>query len=173
MLFTNAHGYWRSEKVSASIALPVQQSLKNYQRLTLKRCSSNAFLNDNPHHAVLTRQAIAESVSTASSPIAYVEVSAAFSSLKHAKRITGRKYQRAVQDFERDWSAVEQLEVGESLSRLAGAIAASHLLRGCDALHIATAVTLQAMGSDLKFLTFDLQLSKRIAGSSLLKLWQP
>ena len=120
---------------------------------------SNAFVsqytNDNPHHAVLTRQAIAESVSTASSPITYPEVRAAFSSLKHTKRITGRDYQRAVEDFERDWRTVEQLEVGESLALLAGAIADQHLLKGCDAVHVATAVTLQALGSKLQFLTFD------------------
>ena len=107
---------------------------------------SNAFVsqytNDNPHHAVLTSQAIAESVSTASSPIAYPEVRAVFSSLKHAKRITAHEYQRAVEDFERDWRTVEQLEVGESLALLAGAIADQHLLKGRDAVHVATAVTL-------------------------------
>ena len=138
---------------------------------------SNAFVsqytNDNPQHAVLTTQAIAESASTASSLIAYPEVRAAFSSLRFTKRITQREYQRAVQDFERDWRTVEQLEVNEPLALLAGAITASHLLKGCDAVHVATAVTLQALSSDLKFLTFDQQLSKRIAGSSLLTLWQP
>ena len=100
------------------------------------------------------------------------EVRAAFSLLKHAKRITGREYQRTVEDFERDWPAVEQLEVGASLALLAGAIADQHLLKGCDAVHVATAVTLQALGGKLQFLTFDQQLSKRIAGSSLLILWQ-
>ena len=78
-----------------------------------------------------------------------------------------------MQDFERDWRTVEQLEVNEPLALLAGAITASHLLKGCDAVHVATAVTLQALSSDLKFLTFDQQLAKRIAGSGLLTLWQP
>ena len=138
---------------------------------------SNAFVshytNDNPQHAVLTRQAITESVAIISSPIAYPEVRAAFRSLKYAKRITEREYQYAVQNFERDWRTVEQLEVGGSLALLAGVIADQHLLKGCDAVHVATAVTLQRLGNDLKFLTFDQQLSNRIAGSSLLTLWQP
>ncbi len=138
---------------------------------------SNAFVsqytNDNPHHAVLTKQAIAESASTVSSLIAYPEVRAAFSSLRFTKRITQREYQRAGQDFERDWHTVEQFEVGGSLALLAGVIADKHLLKGCDAVHVATAVTLQRLGNDLKFLTFDQQLFKRIAGSSLLELWQP
>ena len=82
------------------------------------------------------------------------EVRAAFSSLRFTKRITQREYQRAVQDFERDWRTVEQFEVGGSLALLAGVIADKHLLKGCDAVHVATAVTLQRLGNDLKFLTF-------------------
>jgi uncharacterized protein len=138
---------------------------------------SNAFVsqytNDNPQHAILTRQAIAQANTTASSPITYPEVRAAFRALRQQKRITQRQYLQAVADFERDWPTVQTLEVNDALALLAGAIADQHLLRGCDAVHVATAVTFHAMSQDIAFLTFDQQLEKRVIASGLLTLWTP
>jgi uncharacterized protein len=138
---------------------------------------SNAFVsqytNDNPQHAILTQQAIAQANTTASSPITYPEVRAAFRALRQQKRITQRQYLQAVADFERDWPTVQTLEVNDTLALLAGAIADQHLLRGCDAVHVATAVTFHAMSQDIAFLTFDQQLEKRVIASGLLTLWTP
>jgi uncharacterized protein len=138
---------------------------------------SNAFVsqytNDNPQHAVLTKQAIAQASATTSSPITYPEVRAAFRALRQQKRITQAQYVRAVTDFERDWPTVQTLEVNDALALLAGAIADQHLIRGCDAVHVATAVTFQAMSKDCQFLTFDQQLEKRVVASKLLVLWTP
>lgn len=138
---------------------------------------SNAFVsqytNDNPQHAILTQQAIAQASTTASSPITYPEVRAAFRALRQQKRITQRQYLQAVADFERDWPTVQTLEVNDALALLAGAIADQHLLRGCDAVHVATAVTFHAMSQDIAFLTFDQQLEKRVMASGLLTLWTP
>jgi uncharacterized protein len=138
---------------------------------------SNAFVsqytNDNPQHAVLTKQAIAQASTTASSPITYPEVRAAFRALRQQKRITQAQYLRAVTDFERDWPTVKTFEVNHALALLAGAIADQHLIRGCDAVHVATAVTFQAMTNDCQFLTFDQQLEKRVVASKLLVLWTP
>jgi uncharacterized protein len=138
---------------------------------------SNAFVsqytNDNPQHAVLTQQAIAQANTTASSPITYPEVRAAFRALRQQKRITQRQYLQAIADFERDWPTVQTLEVNDALALLAGAIADQHLLRGCDAVHVATAVTFHAMSQDIAFLTFDQQLEKRVIASGLLTLWTP
>jgi uncharacterized protein len=138
---------------------------------------SNAFVsqytNDNPEHAILTKQAIAQASTTASSPITYPEVRAAFRALRQQKRITQRQYHQAVTDFERDWPTVQTLEVNDALALLAGAIADQHLVRGCDAVHVATALTFHAISNDLEFLTFDQQLEKRVLASGLLVLWTP
>jgi uncharacterized protein len=138
---------------------------------------SNAFVsqytNDNPEHAILTKQAIAQASTTASSPITYPEVRAAFRALRQQKRITQRQYLQAVTDFERDWPTVQTLEVNDALALLAGAIADQHLIRGCDAVHVATALTFHAISNDLEFLTFDQQLKKRVIASGLLLLWTP
>ncbi len=136
---------------------------------------SNAFVslyaNDNPDQAVMTKQAIGQAKTTASSLITYAEVRAAFRSLRHHKRITQREFVQAIKDFERDWQMVERLVVNESLALLAGAIADIHVLKGCDAVHVATAVTLHSLSGDLQFLTFDTQLEKRVLASGLVPLW--
>jgi uncharacterized protein len=131
------------------------------------------YANDNPNDAVLTKQAIKEADEIASSPITYSEVRAAFRSLRHNKRITKREYDSAVKDFGRDWSSIQTLDVNDSLALLAGALADTHLLKGCDAIHVATAMTLQLLSNDVQFLTFDLQLEKRIATSNVVPLWKP
>jgi uncharacterized protein len=138
---------------------------------------SNAFVslyaNDNPNHALLTQQAIAQASSTTSSPITYAEVRAAFRALKHNKRISHKEYVRAVLDFERDWSSVQTLEVNAPLALLAGALADKHLLKGCDAIHVATAMTFESLLGEVQVLTFDAQLEKRIAASGVVPLWKP
>jgi uncharacterized protein len=136
---------------------------------------SNAFVslyaNDNPDHALITKQAIGQAKTTASSLITYAEVRAAFRALRHNKRIRQREFVQAIKDFEHDWQMVERFEVNESLALLAGAIADVHFLKGCDAVHVATAVTLHSLSGDVQFLTFDIQLEKQILASGLVPLW--
>lgn len=129
------------------------------------------YANDNPNDALLTSQAIEAASEIVTSPITYSEVRAAFKSLHHNKRITKREYLRAVQDFARDWSTIQTLDVTDALVLLAGALADVNLLKGCDAIHVATAMTFQLLSNDVEFLTFDLQLEKRIAASSIIPLW--
>jgi uncharacterized protein len=129
------------------------------------------YANDNPNDAFRTGKAIEEANEIVTSPITYSEVRAAFKSLHHNKRITKREYLQAVEDFDRDWSSITTLEVNDAMALLAGALADTHLLKGCDAIHVATALTFQSLSNDVKFLTFDLQLEKRIAAASLAPLW--
>jgi uncharacterized protein len=129
------------------------------------------YANDNPNDAVLTSKAIEVASEIVTSPITYSEVRAAFKGLHHNKRITKREYLQAVEDFDRDWSTIQTLDVNDALALLAGALADTHLLKGCDAIHVATAMTFQLLSNDVKFLTFDLQLEKRIAASSIISLW--
>lgn len=129
------------------------------------------YANDNPNDAILTSKAIEPASEIVTSPITYSEVRAAFKGLHHNKRITKREYLQAVKDFDRDWSTIQTLDVTDALALLAGALADTHLLKGCDAIHVATAMTFDLLSNDLEFLTFDLQLEKRIAASSIIPLW--
>ena len=138
---------------------------------------SNAFValysNDEPKHAVLTRQAISEATSQASSPITYSEVRAAFKALRHNRRISQREYKQAIADFDRDWPRVETIDVDPVLALYAGSLADALQLKGCDAIHVATAATMQALTGDVLFLTFDSQLEKRIIASGIVPVWKP
>ncbi len=131
------------------------------------------YANDNPNDAILTKQAIVQANQIVSSPITYSEVRAAFRALRHNKRISKREYEQAIHDFDQDWATIQTLDVNQSLALLAGALADAHLLKGCDAIHVATAMTFQILTNELQFLTFDLQLEKRIASSSIVPLWKP
>ena len=137
---------------------------------------SNAFVslyaNDNPGHAVLTREALAEAIWQASSPITYAEVRAAFKALRHNKRISEREYKQAITDFDRDWPRVETIDVDPVLALYAGSLADALQLKGCDAVHVATATTMQALTGDVQFLTFDSQLEKRIVASGIVPVWK-
>ena len=138
---------------------------------------SNAFVslyaNDNPGHAVLTREAISKADVQASSPITYSEVRAAFKALRHNRRISQREYQQAVTDFDRDWPRVETIDVDPILALYAGSLADALQLKGCDAIHLATAATMNALTGDIEFLTFDSQLEKRIVTSGIVPVWRP
>jgi uncharacterized protein len=119
----------------------------------------------------LTRQAASQASTITSSPITDPEVRATFQLLRQQKQITQRQYLQAVADLERNWPTVQALEVSDALALLAAAIADQHLIRACDAVHVA--VTFQAMTNEIEFLTFDQQLEKRLAASGLLMLWMP
>ena len=138
---------------------------------------SNAFVslyaNDNPGHAVLTREAISEAAVQASSPITYSEVRAAFKALRHSRRISQREYQGAIADFDRDWPRVETVDVDPVLALYAGSLADALQLKGYNAVHLATAATMQALSGDVQFLTFDTQLERRIVASGIVPAWRP
>ena len=83
----------------------------------------------------------AELVST--SVVAYAEARAALARRLRERSLTPGEHRRARAAFEADWPRLLTLEVGEPLARRAGDLAERHRLRGFDALHLASYLTVR------------------------------
>jgi predicted nucleic acid-binding protein len=97
----------------------------------------------------------AELVST--SVVAYAEACAALARRRREKSLTPAGHRRARAAFEADWPRLLTLEVAEPLARRAGDLAERHRLRGFDALHLASylTVTEEFAGEEVLFSAAD------------------
>ena len=91
-----------------------------------------------------------------SSVIAYAECRSAIARASKAGRIDAPA---AVRSLDQVWGAVQTLDVDLRLSARAGELASRHLLRGMDALHLATALEISAPELPVAFATFDRSLA--------------
>ena len=106
------------------------------------------------------RQLVDTAEVAASSRLAYVEARAAFARKRREHGITPKDYRNIVQDFDRDWDSYFLVDVSDALVKTAGQLAEKHALRGYDAIHLASAVTLQRQGDrPVTFTCFDPRLS--------------
>lgn len=104
----------------------------------------------------------------ASSIVAYPEVRAALASAIQQARHSSAEHMRAVRDFERDWALAKKIDLDEPLARAAGDLAEQHGLRGFDAIHLASALTLQReLGEPVFFSAFDDRLVDAAVASGL------
>lgn len=78
----------------------------------------------------------------ASSVLAYAEGRAALAAAHRSDRLPQRIYAEAVENFDQTYEEVAAIGVDEQLTRTAGALASEHALRGYDAVHLATALSL-------------------------------
>jgi predicted nucleic acid-binding protein len=74
--------------------------------------------------------------------LAYPEGRAALAAARRSGRLGKREHARALTDFEDVVSDLALIGVDEPLARNAGALAEEFQLRGYDAVHLATALTL-------------------------------
>ena len=74
-----------------------------------------------------------------SARLGHVEARAALAAALRQGRISAEVLHSAVQGLEVLWSQVSIIEIDEDLMRLAGDLAATHSLRGYDAVHLAAA----------------------------------
>ena len=79
------------------------------------------------------------------SRITFAEVSAAIAAARRSRRLTRPTTVRLLEQLELEWSAVDALDVDERATRAAGSLAVKHGLRGMDAIHLASALTLAAV----------------------------
>ena len=104
----------------------------------------------------LVRQAVATSDLTATSLMSYVETRSALARKGRSREISRATLTRCRGEFDRDWVRLHRLPVDEALVRKAGELAEKHALRALDALHLATADSLQAaLGVAVTFACFD------------------
>jgi uncharacterized protein len=81
-----------------------------------------------------------------------------------------KPYHQALLQFEQDWKTLQYYEVYEDMVRLAGKLAEAYILKGYDAMHLASAIALKEARADLYFLSYDVRLN-RAASSAGLVLW--
>jgi predicted nucleic acid-binding protein len=92
----------------------------------------------------------------AMSRIGYPEARGGLARAHRAGRLAAVAYAGAVRTFERQWADVTVVELSEAISRQAGNLAALYFLRGFDAIHLASAVTLQReSGERVTFSAWD------------------
>ena len=108
---------------------------------------------------------------TATSLIAYAEARAAFARRYKENAFPDRDYKRLRSRFESDWKNFLSIQVTREIVRMAGELAEKHGLRGFDAIHLASAMTLrEKLASRVTFSCYDIRLQN---ASQREKLDQP
>ena len=103
--------------------------------------------------------AVDEAEAVATSLLAYAESRAAFARARREVRFSAQAYRHIVDAFVEDWSRYIAVEVTDRLVKSAGDLAAHRALRGYDALHLASALSLrERISSGITFLAFDREL---------------
>ena len=76
-----------------------------------------------------------------SSRLAYPEVRAALAAANRNRVLDSRSLEAACTDLEQFWAATRAVELTAAVERRAGELAPRHSLRGADAVHLASALT--------------------------------
>jgi predicted nucleic acid-binding protein len=121
-------------------------------------CMAKLFLAEPDSRQI--RQIVDEADSLVSSLISYVEMRSVFSRRLKEKLFTVREYRRALDVFEIDWNWYAKVHVGFDVIHAAGELAHKHRLRALDAVHLASALTIQNdLEEPIAFLSADKRLS--------------
>jgi len=97
--------------------------------------------------------------------LAYVEGRSALARMRAGRRLGRGKYEAAVADLEAVWTNVAYVPIGDPLVSRAGELAARHLLRAYDAVHLAGALELPA--GETEFACWDGDLRAAAAAEGL------
>lgn len=112
------------------------------------------YVRERGSAGVKSRVASAAVVST--SRVAYPEARAAFARRHREGGLRTAGLRRAVSALDRDLAAFLVVELDETVAREAGHLAERHALRGFDAIHLASALTLgRLLGAAPSFVAFD------------------
>jgi predicted nucleic acid-binding protein len=104
----------------------------------------------------------------ASSLLAYAEVRATLAAAVRQGRHTSEEHLIAVREFDTRWSNMTRVGIDDGLVLLAGDLVERHPLRGFDALHLASALTLERESSEtVTFSAFDDRLLEAAAAEGL------
>ena len=97
----------------------------------------------------------------ATSLVAYAEARAAFARRYREKAFRRPEYEHLISFFDKDWDNYLIVRVGKDLVRLAGDLAERHGLRGFDAIHLSSALTLRReLSAPVVFSCSDRKLQK-------------
>jgi uncharacterized protein len=102
---------------------------------------------------------IAAETQIATSKVAYAEVHAGFARKHREGALTGAIYERVAHLFDAEWTAYVRLDLVDSLLALTRDLFRRHPLRGFDAIHLASAISLQQqLGQATQFVASDVRL---------------
>jgi len=96
----------------------------------------------------VVERAVEEAELVATSIVAYAEARAALARKRREGVFSAEEHREAVDALNEDWEAFEKPEVTEGIVRAAGDLAEEHALRGFDAIHLASALTIHAAASE-------------------------
>lgn len=102
----------------------------------------------------------------------YVEARAALARKLRERGLSRTDYRSLVDDLNGDWEDYFIVDVSDSVVKFAGGLAEKHALRGADAVHLASALSLRKQaGESVRFLCFDgrLTIAARKEGLGILK----
>jgi uncharacterized protein len=106
------------------------------------------------------QEMVAAAEVSATSQLAYVEAKAAFARKRRERGIPAVGYRTLTRDFDRDWGTYFVVDISAEVVRFAAELAEKRALKGYDAVHLASALTLFRHGRrPVAFLCFDAQLS--------------
>ncbi len=97
-----------------------------------------------------------DAAGVATSLVTYAEARSALARGRVAGRLRDATYRTALATFQDQWRTFDVRDITHSLVRHAGDLAEKHILRGFDAIHLASAVTLQTeLGEPITFSAAD------------------
>ncbi len=113
-------------------------------------------------------QRLIEAGPVATAKIAYAEVYAGLKRKHREGRISLSQYALACRQFERDWQAYIRVDLQDGILHLARDLIQAHPLRGFDAVHLASALSLKkALGEEVTFAAADDRLLKAAKAEAL------
>ncbi len=113
----------------------------------------------NEEGTPLVREAVQNSLIVATSKVAYAEARSAFARAYREKIIDTSTHDEIVVALKQDWKNYLKIEVTDELIELAGELAYTHSLRGFDAIHLSSALTLgHVVGEKITVICFDIKL---------------
>jgi predicted nucleic acid-binding protein len=130
--------------------------------------SSAVKLYVEEEHSAEVERTVQAADRVSSSRIAYAEIRAAFAAAWRAGRIAEQPYRGLVQAFNGDWRRYIRVSPSEAVIRLAGDLAEKHGLRGYDAVHLASALSIKKLTlEDVSFSSRDQDLSQAASAEGL------
>ncbi len=96
------------------------------------------------------------------SKVAYAETMASiFRKKKENKNVHEKHFESAIRSFEKDWTSFIRVDVNNDLNEKIRKLVAAHPLRGFDAIHLASALTVREnIHQNFVFACYDRRLSK-------------
>lgn len=104
----------------------------------------------------------------ATAKIAYAEVYAGLTRKRRNGHLPESRYALACRQFEREWKAYIRVDLWDEILLLARDLIQRHPLRGFDAIHLASALSLRGvLGEDITFAAADERLLRAAAAEGL------